>query len=141
MGPPAPPAASKVLNEAPLSHQATCDCYGNGDGMVVCEAGFSNGANAAGLPFQVRDGAGNVLFAGVTGDNSDFSFQRPAVDFVVEFDGGENHVVLMPLVGRPALQRRRHAVKPRNPRLFAACNGVAVGTTIKHRNAKEAQAL
>lgn len=75
------------------AHQPTCDCYSSGDGTITCEAGFSNGADAAGIPIQVRDTSGKVLIAGVTSERSDFSFRKPEVDFIVELNAGENHVV------------------------------------------------
>ena len=87
-------AALLILAAAPaLAHNAICDCYDNGDVTVTCEAGFSDGAAAAGVPLRVLDGTGKVLVEGKTSEQSDFTFRKPAVDYRVELDAGEGHVV------------------------------------------------
>jgi len=75
------------------AHNAICDCYDNGDGTITCEGGFTDGSTAVGVPIHVRDSAGKVLVDGTMSEQSDFSFPKPDVDFVVEFDAGEGHVV------------------------------------------------
>lgn len=75
------------------AHNAICDCYDNGDGTITCEAGFSDGGTAAGVPIHVRDTSGKVLVEGVMTERSDFSFARPEMDFLVVFDAGDGHVV------------------------------------------------
>lgn len=74
-------------------HNAICDCYDNGDNTITCEGGFSDGGRAVGVPMRVLDGAGKVLVEGAMSDHSDFTFTKPEVDFRVEFDAGEGHVV------------------------------------------------
>ena len=76
-----------------LSHNAICDCFLNDDGTITCEGGFSDGASAAGIPLRVLDSDGKVLVEGVMTEKSEYTFTRPAVDFRVEFDAGEGHVV------------------------------------------------
>jgi len=75
------------------AHNAICDCFDNGDGTITCEGGFSDGGKAVGVPLRVFDQAGKVLIDGKMGENSDFKFDKPKVDFRVEFDAGQGHVV------------------------------------------------
>jgi hypothetical protein len=76
-----------------LAHNAICDCFLNDDGTITCEGGFSDGASATGIPLRVLDSDGKVLIEGVMSEKSEFTFAKPAVDFRVEFDAGEGHVV------------------------------------------------
>jgi hypothetical protein len=75
------------------AHNAICECFDNGDERITCEGGFSDGAKAAGVPVRVLDANGKVLIDGAMTENSDFTFPRPDVDFRVEFDAGQGHVV------------------------------------------------
>jgi hypothetical protein len=75
------------------AHNAICDCYDNGDDTITCEGGFSDGGKAVGVPVRVLDGSGKVLIDGRMSDNSDFTFAKPKVDFSVQFDAGQGHVV------------------------------------------------
>jgi hypothetical protein len=75
------------------AHNAICDCYDNGDETITCEGGFSDGGKAVGVPVRVLDAAGKVLVEGAMSDNSDFKFAKPRVDFRVQFDAGQGHVV------------------------------------------------
>jgi hypothetical protein len=76
-----------------FAHNAICDCYDNGDDTITCEGGFSDGATAVGVPLRVVDQSGKVLIDGKMSEQSDFTFPRPKVDFRVEFDAGQGHVV------------------------------------------------
>jgi hypothetical protein len=78
---------------AAYAHNAICDCFDNGDDTITCEGGFSDGGKAAGVPLRVLDQSGKVLLEGAMSDQSDFSFAKPKVDFRVEFDAGQGHVV------------------------------------------------
>jgi len=75
------------------AHNAICDCFLDEDDTIVCEGGFSDGAPAAGIPVRVLDRDGKVLVEGKMNEKSEYSFKKPAVDFRVEFDAGEGHVV------------------------------------------------
>ena len=75
------------------AHNAICDCFDNGDGTITCEAGFSDGSPAAGIPLRVIDSAGKVLVEGEMSAQSDFTFAKPDVGFRVQFDAGEGHVL------------------------------------------------
>jgi hypothetical protein len=74
-------------------HNAICDCFDNGDDTITCEGGFSDGAKAVGVALRVLDQAGKVLIEGKMSEQSDFTFAKPDVDFRVEFDAGQGHVV------------------------------------------------
>ena len=74
-------------------HNAICDCFDNGDDTITCEGGFSDGGKAVGVPVRVLDGAGKVLIDGKMTDKSDYTFAKPKVDYRVEFDAGQGHVV------------------------------------------------
>ena len=50
-------------------------------------------AGAVGVPVRVLDQAGKVLVDGKMSDKSDYTFAKPKVDFRVEFDAGQGHVV------------------------------------------------
>ena len=78
---------------AAYAHNAICDCYDNGDETITCEGGFSDGGKAVGVPMRVLDQAGKVLIDGKMSENSEFKFAKPKVDFRVEFDAGQGHVV------------------------------------------------
>jgi len=82
-----------ALASAAYGHNAICDCFDNGDDTITCEGGFSDGGKAVGVPVRVLDQAGKVLLEGVMSDKSDYTFAKPKVDFRVEFDGGQGHVV------------------------------------------------
>ena len=75
------------------AHNAICDCYDNGDPTITCEAGFSDGGTAVGVPIRVLDNAGKILIDGVMSNQSDFSFSKPEGNFHVEFDAGAGHIV------------------------------------------------
>jgi hypothetical protein len=76
-----------------IAHNAICDCFLNEDGTITCEGGFSDGASATGIPLRVLDRDGKVLIEGAMNEKSEFTFAKPDVDFRVEFDAGEGHVV------------------------------------------------
>lgn len=78
---------------AAYAHNAICDCFDNGDDTITCEGGFSDGGKAVGVPLRVLDQAGKVLVDGKMSDKSDYTFAKPKVDFRVEFDAGQGHVV------------------------------------------------
>nr|WP_321398564.1 hypothetical protein [uncultured Desulfobacter sp.] len=75
------------------AHTPLCSCYDNGDGSVTCEGGFSDGSSAAGVLMRVEDGAGKVLLQGKMDDDSEFTFNKPAGEYKVQFDAGEGHKI------------------------------------------------
>ena len=82
-----------ALAAVAYGHNAICECFDNGDGTITCEGGFSDGGKAAGVPLRVLDQAGKVLIDGKMSDKSDYTFDKPKVDFSVQFDAGQGHVV------------------------------------------------
>lgn len=82
-----------LLATAAYAHNAICDCFDNGDDTITCEGGFSDGGKAVGVPMRIVDGTGKVLLEGAMSERSDFTFAKPKVDYRVEFDAGEGHVV------------------------------------------------
>jgi hypothetical protein len=87
------PLALAAWAAAAYGHNAICDCFDNGDDTITCEGGFSDGAKAVGVALRVVDQAGKVLVDGKMSEQSDYTFARPKVDFRVEFDAGQGHVV------------------------------------------------
>nr|WP_319493295.1 RodZ domain-containing protein [uncultured Desulfobacter sp.] len=81
------------LIQAAQAHTPLCSCYDNGDGSVTCEGGFSDGSSAAGVQMRVEDAAGKVLNSGTMNDDSEFTFDKPAGDYKVQFDAGEGHKI------------------------------------------------
>ena len=82
-----------ALAAAAYAHNAICECFDNGDDTITCEGGFSDGGKAVGVPVHVFDQSGKVLIDGKMSEKSDFTFAKPKVDFRVEFDAGQGHVV------------------------------------------------
>ncbi len=82
-----------ALAATAYGHNAICECFDNGDGNITCEGGFSDGGKAAGVPLRVLDQSGKVLIDGKMSEQSDYTFAKPKVDFRVEFDAGQGHVV------------------------------------------------
>ncbi|MFA9393650.1 MAG: hypothetical protein ACERJ1_02905 [Halodesulfovibrio sp.] len=76
-----------------FAHSPLCDCFDNGDGTVTCEGGFSDGSSASGVKMHVKDGAGKALLEGKMDEDSEYTFDKPSVDYMVIFDAGEGHSV------------------------------------------------
>lgn len=78
-----------------LAHTPLCSCYDGGDGIVICEGGFSDGSSAAGVDIRVVDKDGHVLEEGKMDDFSEFIFDKPEGCYEVIFDAGPGHEVKM----------------------------------------------
>jgi len=81
---------------AALAHTPLFSCYDNGDGTVLCEAGFSDGSSAPGVAVRVLDGAGEPIQESQMDANSEFIFDKPGSDYSVQFDAGEGHRITVP---------------------------------------------
>jgi len=81
---------------AALAHTPLFSCYDNGDGTVLCEAGFSDGSSASGVAVRVLDGAGEPIHEAQMDANSEFIFDMPDGDYSVQFDAGEGHQINVP---------------------------------------------
>ncbi|TDQ63337.1 hypothetical protein [Phaeovulum veldkampii] len=90
------PIMAASLCSASFAHTPLCACYGNGDGTVLCEGGFSDGASAAGIAMKVVDGTGNAIVDGKMDSNSEFEFTAPEGPYSVVFEGGEGHQIVIP---------------------------------------------
>ena len=89
-------ASLAILASVASAHTPLCACYDNGDGTVLCEGGFSDGASAANVPMIVRDASGTTLLEGKIDANGEFEFEKPEGFHDVLFDGGEGHQIVVP---------------------------------------------
>jgi len=85
-----------VATTAAQAHTPLFSCYDNGDGTVLCEAGFSDGSSASGVPVRVLDAEGGVILDEKMDGNSEFTFTKPDGDFSVLMDAGEGHRIQVP---------------------------------------------
>lgn len=82
-----------LLSGMAWSHTPICDCYDNGDDTITCEGGFSDGGSAAGVELRIVDSSGKVLLQGQMGEYSDFTFDKPAGNFRVQYMAGAGHII------------------------------------------------
>ena len=75
------------------AHTPLCSCYDNGDGTITCEGGFSDGSSASGVEMRVEDKGGKTLIKGKMSEDSEYTFDKPAQDYIVVFDAGEGHAI------------------------------------------------
>ncbi|MBB4266457.1 hypothetical protein [Roseospira visakhapatnamensis] len=90
------PLGLVLMTGAAQAHTALFSCYDNGDGTVLCEAGFSDGSSASGVPVRVLDAEGGVLVEDKMDANSEITFTRPDGAFSVLMDAGEGHQITIP---------------------------------------------
>ncbi|MBY6201073.1 hypothetical protein KUV65_06860 [Maritalea mobilis] len=81
---------------AVAAHTPVCACYDNGDGTVLCEGGFSDGASASGVRMVVYGDTDTIVIEGAMDENSEFVFDKPGDAFRVLFDAGEGHQIDIP---------------------------------------------
>ena len=86
-------ASLLALVGAASAHTPLCSCYDNGDGTVLCEGGFSDGASAAGIALTVFDGAGAVILETKMNEDSEIEFDKPDGAYSVLFDAGPGHEI------------------------------------------------
>lgn len=79
-----------------VAHTPLCACYDMGDGIVLCEGGFSDGSSASGVAIRVLDEGGDVVIEGAMNENSEFEFEKPTGAYTVVFDAGEGHQIEIP---------------------------------------------
>ncbi len=91
-------AASLALGLAggAAAHTPVAACYEMGDGLVLCEGGYSDGASASGTPMLVRNASGEPLIKGEINDLGEFEFEKPEGFVDVLFDGGDGHQIVIP---------------------------------------------
>ncbi len=84
-------AATPAAAHAPL-----LDCYADGDTMITCEAGYSDGGTSANQVIRVRDKDHRLLFEDRFKDDGTSSFVRPeAAEYHVQFEGDQFHSVIV----------------------------------------------
>lgn len=76
-----------------LAHTPLCSCFDNGDGTITCEGGFSDGSSASGVKMRIESTDGRVLLDGNMNEDSEFTFEKPSADYIVNFDAGEGHKI------------------------------------------------
>lgn len=87
-------AAALLLGAAPArAHNPVFFCEAAGSDQIRCIGGFSDGADAPGVPVQVLSYAEQVLFSGALDAQSTIVFARPGGEFYVLFDAGAGHTV------------------------------------------------
>lgn len=85
-------SATLAFVSAAYAHAPIFACTQKGQ-TVRCEAGFSDGASAAGKKVAVLDSNHRVLVEGTVAANGTYEFSPPAGVFHVAFDGGQYHQV------------------------------------------------
>jgi len=78
------------------AHTPLCSCSDEGDGTVLCEGGFSDGASGEGVKMQVVDANGKVIIEGKMNEDSEFQFKKPGGEYTVIYDAGPGHAVEVP---------------------------------------------
>ena len=73
------------------AHTPLFDCFEEDEAMIVCEAGFSDGASAEGIDVRVLNAQGRVLQQDKIGTDGSVHFDRPDEEYSVMFMAGEEH--------------------------------------------------
>ncbi|MBI9090087.1 MAG: hypothetical protein JEZ12_12805 [Desulfobacterium sp.] len=76
-----------------LAHTPLCSCWDEGDDIITCEGGFSDGSSGEGVIMYVNGKNGKPLIKGQMNEFSEFSFKKPTPPYTVIFDAGEGHQV------------------------------------------------
>lgn len=76
-----------------MAHTPLCSCYDMGDNTILCEGGFSDGSSASGVEMMVKDGEGKVIVKGKMSEDGEYEFEKPEVDYLVEFNAGPGHLI------------------------------------------------
>ena len=84
--------SSLILSSSMFAHTAVMACFDNGDATITCEGGFSDGSSASGIEIYILEN-GQVVLESELNEDSEFTFNKPNGDYVVEFDAGEGHMI------------------------------------------------
>jgi|GEM_PF-418421 len=95
------------------AHKPLLSLADQGDGVIMAEAGFSDGASAAGHKIIVKDEkTGAVISEYKVGEDGTVEIKSPSVPYTVTLDAGEGHVVtkagFAPL-SAPAVEKKAEA--------------------------------
>lgn len=74
------------------SHTALLSCYDEGNGYILCEGGFSDGASAEGVEFRLEQN-GKEMMRTKLDEFGEVYFEKPSTRFTVILNGGEGHIV------------------------------------------------
>lgn len=85
-------AAWLALAASAAAHAPLISCFDNDDGTITCEAGYSDGASAAGQVVRVREANTRLIEEAVFDKTGAYTFKKPAVPFTVEFFGDASHI-------------------------------------------------
>ncbi len=80
------------VSQTTLAHTALMSCYDEGNGYVLCEGGFSDGASAEGVEFRIEQHQKPVMETKLD-EFGEVYFEKPLGDYTVVLNGGEGHVV------------------------------------------------
>lgn len=75
-----------------FAHTALLSCYDEGNGYILCEGGFSDGASAEGVEFRLEQN-GKEMMRTKLDEFGEVYFAKPSGRFTVILNGGEGHVV------------------------------------------------
>jgi hypothetical protein len=82
------------LSSPVFAHKPLLSVGDNQDGTVSVEAGFSDGASAAGHKIILKDEkTGSVIAEHRVGEDGTLQLKKPSVPYIVVLDAGEGHVV------------------------------------------------
>jgi len=80
------------FSHSALAHAPYCQCEDIGGEQVRCKGGLSDGANAPGVTLDVIGYDERILVHGKLGEDSTFTFKRPAGEFYVLMEIGPGQV-------------------------------------------------
>lgn len=75
-----------------FAHTALMSCYDEGNGYILCEGGFSDGASAEGVEFRIEQND-TVIMQTKLDEFGEVYFEKPPSDFTLILNGGEGHVI------------------------------------------------
>ena len=81
-----------VTSQSAHAHTALMACYDEGNGYILCEGGFSDGASAAGVEFRIEQN-GRITLQTQMDEFGEVHFEKPLGAFTLILNGGEGHVV------------------------------------------------
>ncbi|WP_087024749.1 hypothetical protein [Thaumasiovibrio subtropicus] len=75
-----------------VAHTALMSCYDQGNGYILCEGGFSDGASAEGVEFRIEQND-RVIMQTQMDEFGEVYFEKPKNRFTLVLNAGEGHVV------------------------------------------------
>jgi hypothetical protein len=81
-----------LLGTTLFGHSALMRCFDNGNAIITCEGGYSDGSSANGVDVYVEQNQ-KALIRGKMSESSEFSFRKPNGAYRVVLDAGEGHRV------------------------------------------------